>query len=114
ELVLRVYSCEDFLDPTDRTPRRRQDNQTQPKLWGGGLDTNALDRNKGLSNLIEVIQTNIDRDTWEVAGGAGVIENFYEMLVVAQIPSIHREVETLLSGLRTAKRPKRGTLFHLR
>ena len=24
DLVLRVYSCEDFLDPTDRTPRRRQ------------------------------------------------------------------------------------------
>jgi hypothetical protein len=114
ELVLRVYSCEDFLDPTDRTPRRRQQNQTQPKLWGGGLDTSALDRNKGLGNLIDVIQTNIDRDSWEVVGGAGVIENFYEMLVVAQIPSIHREVETLLSGLRTAKRPKRGTLFHSR
>jgi hypothetical protein len=114
ELVLRVYSCEDFFEPTDRTPRRRQNNQTQPKLWGGGLDTSALYRNKGLSNLIEVIQTNIARDSWEVAGGAGVIENFYEMLVVAQIPSIHREVETLLSGLRTAKRPKRGTLFHLR
>jgi len=114
ELVLRVYSCEDFLEPTDRTPRRRQNNQTQPKLWGGGLDTSALYRNKGLGNLIGVIQTNIAQDSWEVVGGAGVIENFYEMLVVAQIPSIHREVETLLTGLRKAKRPKRGTLFHLR
>jgi hypothetical protein len=114
DLVLRVYSCEDFLDPTDRTPRRRQQNQTQSKVWGGGLHTSAPSRNKGLGNLIDVIQTNIGRDSWEVVGGAGVIQNFYEMLVVAQIPSIHREVETLLSGLRTAKRPKRGTLFHSR
>ena len=114
DLVLRVYSCEDFLDPTDRTPRRRQQNQTQSKVWGGGLHTSAPSRNKGLGNLNDVIQTNIGVDSWEVAGGAGVIENFYEMLVVAQIPSIHREVETLLSGLRKAKRPKRGTLFHLR
>ena len=114
DLVLRVYSCEDFLDPTDRTPRRRQQNQTQSKVWGGGLHTSAPSRNKGLGNLIDVIQTNIGVDSWEVAGGAGVIENFYEMLVVAQIPSIHREVEILLSGLRKAKRPNRGTLFHLR
>ncbi len=114
ELVLRVYLCEDFFEPTDRTPSRREQNQTQPKLWGGGLDTSTLYRNKGLGNLIEVIQTNIGRDSWEVVGGAGVIDNFYEMLVVAQIPPIHGEVETLLSGLRTAKRPKRGTLFHLR
>ena len=78
------------------------------------MDTSALYRNKGLGNLIGVIQTNIAQDSWEVVGGAGVIENFYEMLVVAQIPSIHREVETLLTGLRKAKRPKRGTLFHLR
>jgi hypothetical protein len=114
DLVLRVYSCEDFLDPTDRTPRRRQQNQTQPKLWGGGSDTSALYRNKRLGNLIEVIQTNIAQDSWEVVGSAGVIKNFYGMLVVVQIPSIHREVETLLSGLRKAKKPIRGTLFHLR
>ena len=82
ELVLRVYSCEDFLEPTDRAPRRRQNNQTQPKLWGGGLDTSALYRNKGLGNLIDVIQTNIGRDSWEVVGGAGGIENFYEMFRV--------------------------------
>ncbi|MBT4694869.1 MAG: hypothetical protein HOB73_16155 [Planctomycetaceae bacterium] len=114
DLVLRVYSCEDFLDPTDRTPRRRQQNQTQPKLWGGGSDTSALYQNKRLGNLIEVIQTNIARDSWEVVGGAGVIRNFYEMLVVVQMPSIHRKVEALLSGLRKAKKPIRGTLFHLR
>ena len=114
DLVLRVYSCEDFLDPTDRTPRRRQQNQTQSKVWGGGLHTSAPSRNKGLGNLIDVIQTNISRDRWEVVGGAGVIQNFYEMLVVAQIPSIHREVETLLNGLRKSKKPIRGTLFHLR
>jgi|GEM_PF-3334862 len=104
-LVLRVYSCQDFFEPTDRT---------QPKVWEGGLDTSALYRNKGLGSLIEVIQANISRDSWEDIGGAGVIDNFYEMLVVTQIPPIHREVETMLSGLRTAKKPKRGTLFHLR
>jgi enhancing lycopene biosynthesis protein 2 len=78
------------------------------------LHTSAPSRNKGLGNLIDVIQTNIGQDSWEVVGGAGVIKNFYEMLVVAQTPSIHREVETLLSGLRKAKKPIRGTLFHLR
>ena len=95
ELVLQVYPCVDFLELVDQSPRRSR-------------------RKKGLDNLIEVIQNKINAESWAKVGGAGVIVEYGAVLVVTQLPSIHREVESLLRGLRTAKKSKTGATIPFR
>ena len=95
ELVLRVYPCLDFLESVGQSSRRS---------W----------RKKGLDNLIEVIQNKISAESWAKVGGAAVIVEYGAVLVVTQLPSIHREVESLLRGLRTAKKSKSGATICLR
>ena len=95
ELVLRVYPCPDFLESIDQSSRRGR-------------------RKKGLGNLIAVIQNKISADSWADVGGTGVIVEYGAVLVVTQLPSIHREVESMLRGLRTAKKSKSGATIHFR
>jgi len=95
ELVLRVYPCLDFLESVGQSSRRSR-------------------RKKGLDNLIEVIQNKINAESWAKVGGAAVIVEYGAVLVVTQLPSIHREVESLLRGLRTAKKSKSGATICFR
>mgnify|MGYP003971085825 CR=1 FL=1 len=112
--VLGVYSCPDLLETTGRPPHHNHGNRIQRGFPGGRGDTTAPYRDQGPDSLIEVIQTKISQDSWEQVGGAGVIVNYYEILVVSQIPPVHREVEEMLNGLRTANKSKSGAIIRLR
>ena len=59
--------------------------------------------------LIEVITTTIQPETWDDVGGAGSIEaapfGNAEMIVVAQTYRIHKDIEQLLTDLRSFSKP---------
>jgi len=54
--------------------------------------------------LVELIQSTIAPDTWDVNGGPGSIRYFanLQVLVVRQMGNVHGEVAPLLDGLRRA------------
>ncbi|HEY5315816.1 MAG TPA: hypothetical protein VIK18_25025 [Pirellulales bacterium] len=56
-------------------------------------------------SLIEVVTSNIAPTTWSEVGGAGGIKPFFnsQSIVVSQTRDVHREIEMLLAGLRSAR-----------
>jgi hypothetical protein len=52
--------------------------------------------------LAELIYTTVAPDSWDFAGGRGVIRTYRDTLVVSQNPNVHRRIERLLSDLRQA------------
>jgi hypothetical protein len=56
-------------------------------------------------SLIELITSAIHPDTWDEVGGPGAIESEYASmsLVISQTWSVHRQLDQLLTSLRTAR-----------
>lgn len=53
-------------------------------------------------NLIHLITTTVEPDTWDEVGGPGTIAEYKGLLVVSQTWEVHEKVERLLNMLHTA------------
>ena len=52
--------------------------------------------------LMDLVTSTVMPETWAVTGGAGTIEQFNGLLVVNHNPQAHRQIERLLSMMRSA------------
>jgi hypothetical protein len=53
-----------------------------------------------MRDLIELVTTVVDVDSWQENGGLGTIRAYRSALVIAQTEPVHRKVQDLLDGLR--------------
>lgn len=53
-------------------------------------------------DLVDLINTTVEPESWDINGGHGVIRSFRGTLVVTQNPKVHRKIERLLNELRQA------------
>ena len=67
----------------------------------GGKDAQQREPSDA-DNLIEVITTTVNPDTWDEVGGPGTIAEYKGLLLVTQTGDIHHEVERLLNMLHQA------------
>lgn len=73
--------------------------------FGGGGSTGKESPHREPSdadNLIQVITTTVNPDSWDEVGGPGTIAEYKGMLAVTQTGVIHEEVERLLNMLHQA------------
>jgi len=71
----------------------------------GMWDRNRLIiRDFDADDLIKVITSTIQSDSWDIVGGAGSVRQFRNTLVVRQTELAHTEIGGLLRTLRTVKR----------
>jgi len=82
--------------------------QIQGGLGGGGDAGVGMTRrptstgNADMDALIDLITRVVDQDTWEMAGGGGVIAEYRGALVITQPMHVHMKIEKLLDDLRRA------------
>lgn len=63
-------------------------------------DRSPATKRFGIHDLIEVIQTTIEPESWDQMGGPGNIARLGTMLVVRQSAEVIDEIDTLLRGIR--------------
>ncbi|MBA2113913.1 hypothetical protein [Bremerella alba] len=96
KLISRLRSVRSDLEKiSSRQPARSLSEANTPR--GGG----AIDQ-RGADELIELISTTIDPETWEVHGGKGSIFYFsnFRVLVVRQSQQVHAKLGGVLGGLK--------------
>ncbi len=82
---------------------------------GGGLGMTSEELVPDTASLIDLIQSTVETDTWDVAGGHGSIQSYHGgLLVINQHGPAHRRVEMLLNMMRQAKQAKPGTVVRER
>jgi hypothetical protein len=128
---VRVYNCRDLLElPRLKARPRGSKATTDPAaaagpgskapaagpmggdglgyaggLGGGGFATIPLEGRIGEDvELIDVLRTNINPDSWREAGGVGEVAEYRGMLVVTQTADVHRRIDQLLEMLRQSAR----------
>jgi hypothetical protein len=57
-----------------------------------------------LKELIDALRSSISPNSWDEVGGLGSVREFRNALVVRQTQEIHIQIETVIQGLRDAKR----------
>lgn len=94
-LVSRLRSVRDDLQ---KQPQEETASLTSTQARGGG----AIDQ-RGADELIDLITTTIDPETWDVHGGNGSI--FYysnlRVLVIRQTQEVHEKIGGIQHGLRS-------------
>ena len=73
-------------------------------------DPLAPGKGKDFDMLTDLIETTIELESWEAAGGPGAMEPFpnANVLVVSQSPKAHEEIEQLLTRLRAELAPRQS------
>ena len=90
ELIVTTYAVADLL-------------AIEP---AGVEKTDAPHIESGLKQFIEVIQSTVSPDSWDVAGGSGSVRSYAttRSLVIRQTRDVHDEIANLLQRLRELKR----------
>lgn len=52
------------------------------------------------NDLIDIIASVVEPDSWDRVGGPGTIAEFDGLMVIRQDPRVHRQIERILAGLR--------------
>ena len=96
KLSSRLRSVRDDLQKLRDSLPEESLSKTESARGGGAIDQ------RGADELIELITTTIDPDTWEVHGGKGSIFYFsnYRVLVVRQTQDVHAKLGGILGGGR--------------
>ena len=95
KLGSRLRSVRKDLQKMTETGPAPSLSETKPARGGGAIDE------RGADQLIELITTTIDPETWEVHGGKGSIFYFsnFRVLVVRQTQDVHAKLGGVLGGL---------------
>jgi hypothetical protein len=99
----KVYAVADFLVPVPGFVRMSLDsNDGQTDQRSANAITIGPDAQANLANLMKLIRTEIDPETWEGAGGRGTIGTNLTVLsiIVSQIPAVHDEIAAMLKEMR--------------
>lgn len=95
KLGSRLRSVRSDLEKLRATQPAPSLSETKSAQGGGAIDE------RGADELIELITTTIDPETWEVHGGKGSIFYFsnFRVLVVRQTQEVHAKLGGVLGGL---------------
>jgi hypothetical protein len=111
---VRIYDCRDILaiptaagdQPDTLSGGGPADFSPPPRGGRGGFPGRARpESERRAEQLIQIIKTNIDQDTWFDGGATyrvGSISEFNGLVVITQTAQTHRKIEHLLSMLREA------------
>ena len=71
-------------------------------MGGGGMGVPATGPSSREDQLMDLITTSVQPDSWDVVGGPGTIAEFDGLIVIRHNPHVHRKVERVLEMLREA------------
>ncbi len=113
EMVTKVYDVADMLLTTPSTPRPdfQQQNQGLGQQGGGGgqsvfgtqnqqqqQDQNELANDVQLENIVNVIQSTVEPDSWAANGaGKGTIQTYKTLLIIRNTLLVHQQIGGYLS-----------------
>jgi general secretion pathway protein D len=136
-LEVRVYNCSDLLEsvkeppkapeggfgggsavPAGAAPGGHSPGASAPGSTFGSPNTTggqAPDLVPDFDSLITLIQTTLEPDSWQPAGGHGSIEPYHGgLLVINQNGQTHRRIEKLLNMMRQARKAEPGAVIRER
>ena len=90
-LLIQVYNCQDLLAARSGAAAK----EGEGNFSGPAFISRA-------QNLISLITTNVDSQSWTVTGGPGSISEYNGLIVVTQTAQTHRKIERTLDMLREA------------
>jgi hypothetical protein len=104
-LAIRVYECRDLLALA--APAGPVGGAAAPGVgfgsadggYGGGM---LMPHNVHAAQLMNLIMTNVDQQSWSQTGGAGSISEYNGLIVVTQTAQTHKKIERVLEMLREA------------
>ncbi|MBL9147885.1 MAG: hypothetical protein JNM94_04255 [Phycisphaerae bacterium] len=76
---------------------------------GGGIfgdpgdEPDRRTREELIQQIVDIIQNTVDTESWQDSGGDGTIQELNGNLIINQTPRNHRELEGLLTQLRTIR-----------
>ena len=91
-LETRLYPVHDMTTPSSEVPANELKEHYEEEL----------------SNLAQMLESNISPDSWYSVGGAGTVASYHQRpsLIVSQTHDAHEQIEQLLATLRKAKDSK--------
>jgi len=104
-LETRVYNVRDLVRLDERGVGGKK-GKPKPRFnpWTGEM----ISRREDYDTLMEVLESNVNPDSWMNNGGKGTVMGFHGMLVVAQTASTHQEIRQMLAALRKPASPLRA------
>ncbi|MFT5423512.1 MAG: Flp pilus assembly secretin CpaC [Phycisphaerales bacterium] len=75
-----------------------------PFQGGGGDEEERLPRDERVTQLVQVIQNNVDPNGWlDLGGNTGAVQELSGVLIITQTPKAHRQISSLLGMLRDVR-----------
>jgi len=120
QLVTRAYNVRDLLEPW--SPKGKRSGGASPLpvpegtqvVWSAkGAALARAQYYDAIDELIDLISSTVDPDTWTDNGGSGSISIFRGLLIVSQTEATHNEVEILLRQIRAGEHSQPGDVIHL-
>lgn len=112
QLVTRVYDCRELMKLPSPIKKTKHFRQEFPATGGGSgihgrveakpKEEIGPDGNYEVEDLIDVLTTSVDPDSWDEVGGPGSVSDFKGLVTVSQTQEIHERVERLLNLLHKA------------
>jgi hypothetical protein len=107
-LQIRVYDCRELLNmpgTKNGAPKAVGNVEAAPNVVAsanGGLIPAPQRKPELPDNLVQVVMSSVDPDSWDDVGGPGNAVEYKGMLVVLQTSECHAKVEKLLNLMYSA------------